>query len=313
MIVVSLITLAGIPNAFAALNYLDKLPASFDKVLDTRPEALCKSETLAGAICLPPEHVLADHNRLANYSALFWLLGTAGLTGSEHVVVIGDSAKRRSFLSGLLYVAGQQRISVIDTPVSALALNETGSGTGRSTTRQVVYTQTPRSDKLILKSELQQLLVSRQSLVILDGRSESEYWGRSIRAARGGHIPGALLHRAGDPIETTPDATMIVYANNSTDGYAYLSRLVESNPQAVLYAEGWREWASDGTLPIDAATYADRLPSVKPLSGTSNDSAAVSFRLDKSVLGFLSLSALVLIAFLSFCMYMLGRNRMRSA
>ena len=254
-------------------------------ILDVRPREVCEAASLPGARCLPVEDLLGPHHRLANISGLLWLLGTAGLTGTEPVLVAGTPARDRDFLAGLLYIAGQASVQVLTRPIAkaGLALQP---GEARGNTREAVYLASMRGDALVLRTDVLQTVRSQSPALLLDARTEGEYWGKTIRAARGGHIPGAQpvsLKAIGSRPETAPthshagagDAP-IVYGHDALEGLAAFARLRAAGYEARVYIEGWADWAADGALPADAATHLDRV------SENSRDPAQSSGKADWS-------------------------------
>lgn len=243
-------------------------------VVDVRAESLCLQQSLPNAICMPVEHVLTVQNRLANFSGLFWLLGSMGLDGSEHVSIIGDNAQRKAFTAGLLFIAGQARIDLVSEPIDTLLKNshqsDVGkpvSGTRRANTRTSIFTAQPRTNRLILKAEIADTLHTANAPVLLDGRTESEYWGRTSNTNRGGHIPGALHTPQPIKLDTESSNLPVAYANNYFSGLAYLARLITAGVNSRLYPAGWAEWSSDALLPVDAESFLGRgKPDVNPAS-----------------------------------------------
>ena len=118
-----------------------------------------------------------------------------------------------------------------------------------------------RDRHLLLRSELRQLLAGDTPPVLLDGRTEEEYWGVRIRAARGGHLPGARhlasasLKRMRPELLALPEAPLVAYGGDAFEGLAYLARLIALGVDASLYLEGWSGWASDGSLPVDSLSF----------------------------------------------------------
>ncbi len=246
------------------IDYVSKPPASAVFIVDTRPAGQCEAASLESARCLPARDFLGRHKSLTNFSGLLWLLGTAALKGDEHVLLIGDQSRNKEFMAGVLYLAGQKKISVLTRPVKSLAGLKMTPGENRSKTREQVYQAGMRTSRIVLRSDLVAMLRKQKPPVILDGRSEDEYWGETIRAARGGHLPGAqnlamTFLRPGKnnppPIFLATDATAIAYGHGSYQGLIYLARLVASGIDAKLYLEGWVGWASDGALPADNVSY----------------------------------------------------------
>ncbi len=256
--VLVLLALLPLSNA-AATPLLQKVTSlsvsDHEVIIDTRPLASCRQSSLPAAICLPVEDILAPQRRLANWSGIQWLLGSAGLSGNEHVLVTGQRPARREFIAGLLVLAGQHRVTVLDSPVVEM-LPGTHQGTARSTTRTRVYAVPMRSDLIVLQSELLEL--TGTSAVLLDGRSEDAYYGVSINAARGGHIPGAVhrpLPGLLDSASVYQSVTAVSYAHDVFDSLVYFSALQMAGVPARVYLAGWVEWASIGALPVDSVSY----------------------------------------------------------
>ena len=131
-----------------------------------------------------------------------------------------------------------------------------------------------------MRDELRAL---RPQPLLLDGRSDAEYWGESARAMRTGHLPGAvslpaLQLRAALGAEAKrpvlPEGPAVAYAHDAFEGLAYLTLLIAGHGvPARLYAEGWAEWAADGNLPADAVGYPDREQTVSAQSQPPQDGA----------------------------------------
>lgn len=240
-------------------------------VVDTRPLAACRERSLKGARCLPPAEFLGPHGRLGAIPDLLWVLGTAGLSGEETVLVVGEEPAARDFVAGLLHLAGQRRVAVLLAPMSqglALPTESFAVGTARGIVRNKVFQAPVREDRWLLRSELATRLAGGQPGVLLDGRSESEFWGETVRAARGGHLPGAeslpasALRAAIGRNERigAPPNDAVAYAHDALEGVAYYTLLRAGAGAPVrLYSGGWAEWAADGSLPADAATYPERI------------------------------------------------------
>ncbi len=244
-------------------------------VIDTRPAPACQAMTLKSARCLPPDSFLGPHRRLAATPDILWSLGASGLSGDETVMVVGDDPTARDFVAGLLYLSGQRQVLILRMAVNqALASPQapSGPGTVRGIVRETVFQATMRDELWVLRGELAANLRSAGPSLI-DGRSESEYWGETVRAARGGHLPGAeslpasslraALARNEKPGVASADH--VAYAHDAVDGIAYFTLLRAGvGVAARVYPGGWSEWASDGTLPADAATFPDRAAAQTP-------------------------------------------------
>ncbi|MHB8347914.1 MAG: rhodanese-like domain-containing protein [Acidiferrobacterales bacterium] len=247
-------------------------------VVDTRPLAACTARSLPGARCLPPHEFLGPHNRLASFRDIVWVLGAAGLSGRETVLVTGDDPVRRDFVAGILYLAGQFRVAVLAVPLTPLLVHgPSGPGTPRGMFRNPVYQGQPRARLIVLRGELAHALHSSRPPYLLDGRSRASYWGRRIRALRGGHLPGAQplsmtalrLDVAQHEVDLPAVASAVAYANNAYDSIAYFTLLrAGAGFDARVFPGGWEDWAYHTSLPVDAETYQERLP-VAPAAFTA--------------------------------------------
>jgi len=246
----------GAASALAAADfaYVSKAETSTAVVIDSRPRTECKAATLPGARCLPAEDFLGPHRRLASERDILWMLGTAGLSGSEEALVVGQDATARDFVAGVLYLAGQKSVRILTEPLPRLG-GATAPGQERGILRTAVYTAPMRDRLWVLKHE-----VLAGEPLLLDGRSEAEYWGETVRGARGGHLPGALrlpVVNAAGTLQHAGDA--VAYAHDAWEGIVYFTRLVAGQGLAVrVYPGGWAEWAADGSLPADAVSYPER-------------------------------------------------------
>lgn len=241
-------------------------------VIDTRALAKCRERSLAGARCIAADELLGPQRRLPAARDLLWLFGTAGLSGAESVLVVGQETMSRDFVAAMLYLAGQRRVRILSEPIERVLADRsvaTGAGRERGVVREKVFEAPMRDELLVLRDELRAM---RPAPVLLDGRSAQEYWGETARATRTGHLPAAIslpapqlrAALAADPAQAPllPSGEVVAYAHDAFEGIAYFALLAAGHGVfARLYAEGWAEWASDGALPIDAAGHPDRAAS----------------------------------------------------
>src|SRR3569832_771569 len=159
-----------------------------------RPLAACLHRSVANARCLPASDFLGPHGRLAAFTDIYWLLGTAGIAAKDAVLVVGDNPWERDFVAGMLYLSGQAAVTVLNRPISdgaGLPVSSLGPGTARGMLRQPIYEGLVWVVFLVLCSELAVFLLCGLFLFLVVGRPESAYKGETIRASRGGHLPGA--------------------------------------------------------------------------------------------------------------------------
>ena len=278
---------AGPAPAAQSMTYVrDAAPvlAAGAVTVDTRALEACATKSIAGARCLPAAAFLGPHRRLADFREILWLLGAAGLDGGEHVLVAGDAPGARDFVAGVLYLAGHKRLSILSRSLSqgaGLPATALGPGQERAMTREKVFQAPLRDHLIVLRGELAGL-IGDGAPGLLDGRSEKEYWGATVRGPRGGHVPGAqhlpaVALRAGLAAGNAHVPRLpgpISYGHDAVEGIAYFTLLTAGVGVATrVYIGGWAEWATHTALPADSVTYPDRSPG-KPAAATRAARAA---------------------------------------
>jgi thiosulfate/3-mercaptopyruvate sulfurtransferase len=114
--------------------------------------------------------------------------------------------------------------------------------------------------------------LSRPDAVILDTRTDGEYCGATVRAKRGGAIPGAVhiewtqnLTPEGDfkpaaeldamytKAGVTPDREVITYCQGGyRAAHSYLALRLLGYPRVRNYVGSWKEWGDREDLPIQS-------------------------------------------------------------
>ena len=117
-----------------------------------------------------------------------------------------------------------------------------------------------------------------QSVALLDARTPEEYSGMKTRAARGGHIPGAvnlnwldtmdrnhnlrlkpaeLLIESLSALGISPEQEVITYCqSHHRSAHAWLMLKSLGFSQVRGYAGSWSEWGNDPSVPIATGTSA---------------------------------------------------------
>jgi thiosulfate/3-mercaptopyruvate sulfurtransferase len=116
-----------------------------------------------------------------------------------------------------------------------------------------------------------QSAIGRGTAALLDTRSDGEYCGTTIRARRGGAVPGAVhvewtrnLSPAGDfkpahelkamyeQAGVTPDKDVIAYCQGGyRAAHSYLALRLLGYPRVRSYVGSWKEWGDREDLPIE--------------------------------------------------------------
>ena len=113
--------------------------------------------------------------------------------------------------------------------------------------------------------------LNQSTFCILDTRSDDEYMGRNVRAARGGAVPGAIhlewtrsLDEKGGfkpaaelnamflEAGITPDKEIIAYCQGGyRSAHSYLALRLLGYPRIRNYLGSWKEWGDRLELPIE--------------------------------------------------------------
>jgi len=294
--------------ATPALHYVPNLAKAGDRViLDTRKADLCEEASLPGARCLPAEDFLGQGQRLAGFANIAWLLGSAGLTGAEKVLVVGGNPVRRDFVAGLLHIMGQQDIAVLAGAITGQSA-KLAPGEARAMLREQVWQAPARDRVLVFINELRDLVTAGGPPQLLDGRPERAFWGRVQNAARGGHLPGAehfpavnlRSAAARGKVRLPRPGPAVVYGAGPVDGIAYMTLLIAGGADVRVFPGGWAKWAANGALPADAETF----PAPAVAEGAAGD-----FKFSTGVIAGLSAGLLLGGGLVVTAMWALGRRK----
>lgn len=199
--------------------------------------------------------------------------GGAGITPAHHVVAYDNEGNGKAArLLWTLDAIGHAHTSLLDGGLDAwLAENrpvESGAQKVAPSRYPVELTGTVVADKDYVHRHLRD-----KRTVLLDARSPEEYAGTIRRAARGGHIPGAINFNwidAMDPgrqlrlkpaeqlqetlaaLGITPDKEIITYCQtHHRSAHTYFVLKYLGYPRVKGYPGSWSEWGNTPNLPIE--------------------------------------------------------------
>ena len=234
---------------------------------------------IPGAVHLPfPTLIRQDPpamGLLPDEASLSQTLSSIGLTPKTHVVAYDhDGGGRASRLVWTLHALGHDACSMLDGGIAAwaaaqLPLEQTPVTPTPSNYQARIQRPEVMADKEFLLEHL-----NDDDVLVVDSRSPAEYDGSDRRAARGGHIPGAVnlnwietkdperqgrllsdaeLRARLTALGITPERDIVTHCqthHRSSHTYVVLKHL--GYPRVRGYAGSWSEWGNDPDVPIES-------------------------------------------------------------
>ena len=244
-------------------------------LLDVRPAHQFAAGHLPHAVHLDLFGLSLTDSDPAPLKAFLWviehLLASRGVSADRRVVAYEDTSgilAARAFW--FLEFFGHPSVRVLDGGTRAWQAAGFALTTKADAPKATEWTGTRRTELLATWKDVSDRL-GRADGAILDTRTDGEYCGSTVRAARGGAIPGAVhlewTHNLGPDGAFKPAAelrAMYEKAGITTDreevpycqgGYraahAYLALRLLGYPRLRNYLASWREWGDRLDLPIE--------------------------------------------------------------
>ena len=244
-------------------------------LLDLRPPEAYAAGHIPGAIHVDLWGVSLIDTDPAPLNAFMWMiehvLAVHGVDAATPIVVYDDqSGVRAARAFWFLEYFGHPSVRLLDGGFNAWV------AAGLPVTRDAAppptstWTGSREQDRLATWRDVREAL-DRKDAVILDTRTDGEYTGSTVRARRGGAVPGAVhiewtrnLGASGDfkpaaelkqmyeDAGVTPDREVITYCQG---GYraanSYLALRLLGYPRVRAYIGSWKEWGDREALPIE--------------------------------------------------------------
>ena len=246
------------------------------RVIDMSPVGIYAAGHIPGAISLEWQRLaLAD---TAEPSVEAWrgelqaVLGEVGVAPAHTVVIYDEGSLFSARLFWVLEQLGHPRVKVLDGGLPAWQAAGLPISAETVVLSPATYLARPRSELLAGWAEVLDKL-GNPDVVLLDVRSPAEFRGEDVRAARGGHIPGAVNvpytdNANPDPprsfksapellatyaaLGVTPDKQVIVYCSSGVRAsVGYLTLRLLGYPNVKVYTGSWDEWGNRLELPIE--------------------------------------------------------------
>ena len=261
------------PNELAAALEADE--ASSPLVLDLRPPEAYTAGHVPTAIHVDLWGVSLTDTDPAPLKAFMWMiehvLAVHGVTADRPVVVYDDqSGIRAARAFWFLEYFGHPSVRVLDGGFGAWTRESLPVTRDAGPPPRSEWTGT-RAEKTIATWREVREAIDEKDAIILDTRSDGEYYGTTVRAKRGGAVPGAVhlewtqnltpegdfkpaaeLKKMYESAGVTPDREVITYCQGGyRAAHSYLALRLLGYPRVRNYVGSWKEWGDRDDLPIE--------------------------------------------------------------
>ncbi len=254
---------------------LTDTPPADALLIDLRPAEEFARGHLPGAVHLDLWGVSLIDTDEAPLRAFMWMIGhlfsLRGASPDRPVVVYeANSGMRAARAHWFLEYLGHPSVQVLDGGYNLWVKN------GHPVTTECVppvpgpWHGTPDPSKLATWRQVFAEL-GKAGTAIVDTRSDAEYYGEAVRAARGGAIPGAVhlewtknlqpdgrfkpaaeLRAMYEAQGVTPDKQVMTYCQGGyRAAHAYLALRILGYPNVRNYTGSWKEWGDRLEAPIE--------------------------------------------------------------
>jgi thiosulfate/3-mercaptopyruvate sulfurtransferase len=202
---------------------------------------------------------------------IHYVLELRGVSEEKDVVFYEETSSVRA-ARGLWFLDffGHPNVRMLDGGIQAWKAAGRATTTGAVAPKAATFETTERPEVLATANDVFRSL-NKKEVAILDTRSEGEYLGTDVRAARGGAIPGAIHIEWTDNLDDkgkfksnaelkamyeragiTPDKEVISYCQGGyRAAHSYVALRLIGFPKVRNYIGSWKEWGDRIDLPIE--------------------------------------------------------------
>jgi len=244
------------------------------RVVDTRPGEDYAAGHISGAIHFDLYGISLNDTSPAPLEAFTWMWGyllEARGIGMEHTIVFYEDTSGFKAARGFWFLEyfGHQDVHVLDGGLRAWRAAGHPVTQDATPPKRKEFTPGRRPERLATYREVLDG-IGKPDTVILDTRTDDEWNGKWIRAARPGAVPGAIHLEWTNNLDAggafkpaaelgamyqakgiTPDKEIIPYCQGGyRSAHAYLALRLLGYPRLRNYLGSWKEWGDKTDLPI---------------------------------------------------------------
>ena len=245
-------------------------------LLDLRPAEAYAAGHIPGAVHLDLFGISLIDSDPAPLRAFLWilehLLASRGVAASRHIVVYDEkSGMRAARAFWALEYFGHEHTRLLDGGFGAWQAAGHPISLEPVAPESTTWTGVPVAERIASYRDVRDRL-DTPGVVMLDTRSDGEYLGTTVRAARGGCIPGAVhiewttnlrpdgsfksaeeLRAMYEPAGVTPDKEVLTYCQGGyRAAHGYLALRLLGFPRVRNYVGSWKEWGDRLELPVQS-------------------------------------------------------------
>jgi thiosulfate/3-mercaptopyruvate sulfurtransferase len=247
-------------------------------LIDLRPAEDFARTHLPGAVHLDLFGLSIVDTDPAPLKAFFWIIehlfASRGVSNDVPVVVYDDTSGIRAARAfWFLEFFGHPNVRLLDGGYHAWVRAGLPTTTEAQKPKPTAWTGIRDENILASWHDVKDRL-GQSATVILDTRSDEEYCGTQVRAARGGAVPGAVhlewtnnlgpdgtfkpaeeLRKMYEQAGVTPDREIVTYCQGGyRAAHSYLALRLLGYARVRNYVGSWKEWGDRVDLPIEHPT-----------------------------------------------------------